>query len=53
MIDAAARGAFMSLTFLVVTILVEKMASNQGWSEEHVQTRKRDAGMYQFKELDM
>jgi hypothetical protein len=33
-IDAAAGGAFLSLTLLVATALVEKMASNQGWNEE-------------------
>jgi hypothetical protein len=34
--DAAAEGAFLSLTLLVATTLVEKMPSNQGWSEECV-----------------
>jgi len=33
-IDAAARGAFISLTISQAIALVEKMASNQGWSEE-------------------
>jgi len=33
-IDAAAGGAFLSLTIAQATTLVEKMASNQGWSEE-------------------
>jgi hypothetical protein len=33
-IDAAARGAFLSLTISQAIALVEKMASNQGWSEE-------------------
>jgi hypothetical protein len=32
---------------------VEKMASNQGWSEERTQTRKRGGGMHQLKEVDM
>ena len=50
--DAAAGGAFLSLT-LVTTTLVEKMASNQGWNEERVQTRKRGGGMHQLKEVDM
>ena len=31
--DAAAGGAFLSLTLTQATELVEKMASNQGWSE--------------------
>jgi hypothetical protein len=34
--DAAARGAFLSLTLLAATALVEKMDSNQGWNEECV-----------------
>jgi hypothetical protein len=33
--DATARGAFLSLTIPQATALVEKMASNQSWSEEH------------------
>jgi hypothetical protein len=33
---AAARGAFLSLTLLAATTLIEKMASNQGWNEERV-----------------
>jgi hypothetical protein len=32
--DAVAGGAFLSLTIAQATTLVEKMASNQGWSEE-------------------
>jgi hypothetical protein len=32
---------------------VEKMASNQGWNEECLQTRKRGGGMHQLKEVDM
>jgi hypothetical protein len=32
--DAAAGGAFLSLTIRDATALVEKMASNQGWNEE-------------------
>ena len=51
--DAAARGAFLSLTLPAATTLVEKMASNQGWNEERVQTRKRGGGMHQLKEVDM
>ena len=34
--DAAAGGAFLSLTISQATALVEKMASNQGWNEESV-----------------
>ena len=51
--DDAARGAFLSLTFPAATTLVEKMASNQGWNEERVQTRKRGGGMHPLKEVDM
>ena len=35
------------------TALIEKMASNQGWNEEHLQTQKRGGGMHQLKEVDM
>ena len=52
-LDAAARGAFLSLTISQATTLVEMMASNQGWSEERTQTRKRGRGMHQLKEVDM
>ena len=51
--DAAAGGAFLSLTITLSTALMEKMASNQGWSEERMQTRKRGGGMHQLKEIDM
>ena len=34
--DVAAGGAFLSLTILAATALVEKMASNQGWNEERL-----------------
>ena len=34
--DAAARGAFLSLTILAAIALVEKMAFNQGWNEERL-----------------
>jgi len=39
--DAAAGGAFLSLTIPQATTLVEKVASNQGWNEEMTQTRER------------
>ena len=51
--DAATRGAFLSLTIQAPTTLVEKMASNQGWNEEHAQTHKRGGGIHQLKEVDM
>ena len=42
--DAAIGGAFLSLTITQANALVENMASNQGWSEERTQTRKRGGG---------
>jgi guanylate kinase len=51
--DAAAGGAFLSLTISQATTLMEKMASNQGWSEERTQTHKRGGDMHQLKEVDM
>jgi len=51
--DAAAGGAFLSLTIPQATALVEKMVSNQGWNEERTQTHKRGGGMHQLKEVDM
>ena len=51
--DAAAGGALLSLTIPAAIALVEKMASNQGWNEERVQTWKRGGGMHQLKEVDM
>jgi hypothetical protein len=50
--DAAARGAFLSLTIAQAIATVEKIASNQGWSEERTQTRKKGGGMHQL-EVDM
>jgi hypothetical protein len=51
-IDAADGGAFLSLNLRDATALVENMASNQSWNEEHTQPRKR-GGMHQLKEVDM
>jgi len=51
--DAATVGAFLSLTLAQATALVEKIASNQGLSEERTQTHKRGGGMHQLKEVDM
>jgi hypothetical protein len=51
--DATARGAFLSLTIAQAIALVEKMASNQGWSEERTQTCKRGGGLHQLKEVHM
>ena len=51
--DVIVGGVFLSITLLATTALVEKMASNQGWNEEQVHTRKRGGGMHQLKEVDM
>ena len=51
--DAAAGGAFLSLTIPTAIALVEKMASNQGWNEDRVQTHKRGGGMHQLKEVNI
>jgi hypothetical protein len=40
-IDAAARGSFFALSIEEAHKLVEKMASNQSWNEEHTQTCTR------------
>ena len=48
-IDAAAGGAFLSLTIDGATTLVNKMVSNQSWGEE----RKSQKGMHTVKETDM
>lgn len=50
-IDAAAGGAFFSLTIDRAKILIEKMVSNQGWNDERLQPRQR--GMHSIKETDM
>jgi hypothetical protein len=42
-LDAATRGAFLSLNLRDAKALVEKMDSNQSWNE----------GMHQLKEVDM
>jgi hypothetical protein len=52
-VDAAAGGSFLSLNITEATTLIEKMASNQGWNEEHTQPRKRGGGMHQLKKVDM
>jgi len=50
-VDAAAGGAFFSLTTERATSLIEKMVSNQGWSDDRLQPRQR--GMHSVKETDM
>ena len=49
--DVAAGGAFFSLTIERATSLIEKMVSNQGWSDDRLQPRQR--GMHSVKEVDM
>jgi hypothetical protein len=51
-LDAAAGGAFLSLTTTGATALVEKMVENQGWGEERAPT-KTQKGMNTVKETDM
>jgi hypothetical protein len=51
-LDAAARGAFLSLNLRDAKALVENMASNESWNEEKAPTHKR-GGMHQLKEVDM
>ena len=36
-LDATARGSFMSLTLRKAKTLMEKIASNQGWSQYNIQ----------------
>ena len=50
-IDAATGGAFISLAVSGATTLIEKMVSNQGWSEDRLQTQ--EDGMHTAKETDM
>ncbi|KAK2630865.1 hypothetical protein QOZ80_UnG0719230 [Eleusine coracana subsp. coracana] len=50
-LDAAAGGAFFSLTVSKAKDLIEKMVSNQGWNEERLQPRQQ--GMHSVKEVDM
>jgi hypothetical protein len=50
-IDAAACGAYYSLTIDRAKTLIEKMVSNQGWNDERIQPRQR--GMHTIKEMDM
>ena len=49
--DAATGGAFFSLTIERATTLIEKMVSNQDWSDDRLQPRQR--GMHSVKETNM
>jgi hypothetical protein len=51
-LDAAARGAFLSLTINEATTLIEKMVTNQGWGEDRA-LAKTQKGMHTMKEADM
>ena len=48
-VDVAAGGAFLSLTVVNATALIEKMVTNQSWGED----RKTQKGMHSVKEVDM
>jgi hypothetical protein len=48
-VDAAARGAFLSLTVANAIALIEKMVANQSWGED----RRTQKGMHSMKEADM
>ena len=50
-LDAAAGDAFFSLSVADAKTLIEKMVSNQGWSDDRLQPRKW--GMHSVKEIDM
>ena len=50
-VDAAAGGSFFSLTIERAIILIEKMVSNQGWSDDHLQPHQQ--GMHSVKQTDM
>jgi hypothetical protein len=39
-LDAAVGGAFFSLSVADAKTLIEKMVSNQGWSDDQLQPRK-------------
>jgi hypothetical protein len=51
-IDAAARGAFLSLSIDETTALIDKMVANHGWGEEQSQPNQQD-DMYTMKETDV
>ena len=50
-LDAVAGGAFFLLSVADAKTLIEKMVSNQGWSDDRLQPHKR--GMHSIKEIDM
>ena len=50
-LDDVAGGAFFSLSVADAKTLIEKMVSDQGWSDDRLQPRKR--GMHLVKETGM
>jgi len=50
-LDAAVGGAFFLLSIAYAKALIEKMVSNQGWSDDQLQPYKR--GMHSIMEIDM
>jgi hypothetical protein len=50
-IDAAAGGAFLSLTLNEATTLIDKMVSNCGWGEERSSPKQED--MHTMKKTDV
>ena len=50
-LDAAAGGAFFLLSVADAKTLIEKMVSNQGWSDDQLQPYKW--GMHSIMEIDM
>jgi len=50
-LDAASGGAFFSLSVVDTKTLIEKMVSNQGWSDDRLQPYKR--GMHSITEIGM
>jgi hypothetical protein len=50
-IDVAARGSFFAFSIEEARKLIEKMASNQSWDDEHAPSRTRK--IHQLEEVDM
>jgi hypothetical protein len=50
-IDAATRGAFLSLTLNEATTLIDNMVANCGWGEERSPPKQED--MHTVKETDV
>ena len=50
-LDAAVGGAFSLLSVVDAKMLIEKMVSNQGWSDDRLQPRKQ--GIHSIREINM